>query len=46
MYRIKETPDIPDIMSTLLAPLDGKPPSKEEMDLLTGDSQLAIAGGR
>ncbi|KAH8597073.1 putative cytochrome P450 [Bisporella sp. PMI_857] len=42
--EIKEQ-NIPDISSVLVAPFKGKPPTKEELNLLTGDSQLIIAAG-
>lgn len=44
--RMKQEPDVPDIMSTLLKPLGGREPTTEEADLLTGDSQLVITAGR
>lgn len=44
--RMKHEPDIPDIMSALLKPLEGREPTTEESDLLTGDSQLVITAGR
>ncbi|KAL6896980.1 cytochrome P450 [Trichoderma evansii] len=43
--RMKQEPDVPDIMSTLLKPLGGREPTTEEADLLTGDSQLVITAG-
>ncbi|KAH8803373.1 putative cytochrome P450 [Xylogone sp. PMI_703] len=43
--RMKETPDIPDIMSALLAPLKGQQPNKQDSQLLIGDAQLIIAAG-
>ncbi|EEA26095.1 hypothetical protein TMatcc_005654 [Talaromyces marneffei ATCC 18224] len=43
--RMKNTPDIPDITSTLLAPLEGKKISTEDLNLLVGDSQLMMAAG-
>lgn len=44
--RMQREPDIPDIMSTLLAPLGGREPNQEETDLLVGDAQLIIGAGR
>ncbi|TVY75789.1 Tryprostatin B 6-hydroxylase [Lachnellula suecica] len=46
IQRMKESPDIPDIMSVLLAPLEGHQPSEQEMNLLVGDSQLILGAGR
>ncbi|KAK1248803.1 hypothetical protein MKX08_007023 [Trichoderma sp. CBMAI-0020] len=43
--RMKLEPDVPDIMSALLKPLEGREPTTEEADLLTGDSQLVITAG-
>ncbi|KAM7196881.1 Cytochrome P450 [Naviculisporaceae sp. PSN 640] len=46
--RMQNTPEIPDIMETLLTSFrgDGKtPPSQDEYDLLVGDSQLIIVAG-
>jgi hypothetical protein len=40
------TPDIPDMASTLLAPLNGRYPTAEELNLLTGDAHLIIGAGR
>ncbi|RFU79485.1 cytochrome p450 [Trichoderma arundinaceum] len=45
LARMKCEPDVPDIMSTLLGPLGGREPSKEETDLLIGDAQLIIGAG-
>ncbi|KAL7929595.1 cytochrome P450 [Trichoderma chlorosporum] len=45
LNRMKCEPEVPDIMSALLEPLNGREPSREEIDLLTGDSQLIIAAG-
>jgi tryprostatin B 6-hydroxylase len=42
---MQNTPDIPDITSSLLVPLEGKKVSREDMNLLVGDSQLMMAAG-
>ena len=33
-------------MTTLLSPLKGLEPNQQELDMLTGDSQLIIVAGR
>ncbi|OKL61205.1 hypothetical protein UA08_03406 [Talaromyces atroroseus] len=43
--RMQNTPDIPDITSSLLVPLEGKKVAQEDMNLLVGDSQLMMAAG-
>ena len=43
--RMTEKAEIPDIMSTLLEPLQGRKPTKHELNFLHGDSQLVIIAG-
>ena len=43
--RMKTKAVIPDVMSTLLEPLQGRSPTKQELNLLHGDSQLVIIAG-
>ncbi|KAH8689533.1 putative cytochrome P450 [Talaromyces proteolyticus] len=45
LKRMQNKPDIPDITSTLLAPLEGREPTTEDLNLLVGDSQLMMAAG-
>jgi len=44
-FKNQSPPDIPDIMSALLAPVHNRKPSQEDMNLLIGDSQLIIVAG-
>lgn len=43
--RMTEKVEIPDIMSTLLEPLQGRKPTERELDSLHGDSHLVIIAG-
>ena len=44
--RMKNKPDVPDVMSALLSSYGGATPSPDEMQMLCGDSQLIIVAGR
>lgn len=43
--RMSSKEIVPDIMTTLLAPLKGSKPSHEELEKLRGDSQLIVVAG-
>ena len=43
---LQTTPDVPDMASTLLAPLNGRYPTAEELNILTGDTHLIVGTGR
>ncbi|KAL8675594.1 MAG: hypothetical protein Q9168_000106 [Polycauliona sp. 1 TL-2023] len=43
--RMTEKVEIPDIMSTLLEPLQGRKPTEQELNAFHGDSQLVIIAG-
>ena len=45
LERMQNTPEIPDIMSAILAPHKDHPPTVDEMKMLVGDAQLIIAAG-
>ena len=42
----KAKADVPDIMTTLLSPLEGSKPNPDELAMLRGDSQLIVVAGR
>lgn len=44
--RMRNKPEVPDIMSALLSSYGDEIPSAEEMRVLTGDSQLIVTAGR
>ena len=44
--RMKTTPEVPDIMSALLQPYEKTPLTADDMQMLYGESQLAIVAGR
>ncbi|KAL4969448.1 cytochrome P450 [Aspergillus stella-maris] len=44
-YMLPTGQTIPDIASAMLAPLEGRTPTKYDLDLLTGDSQLIVVAG-
>ncbi len=46
LARMAAKPDVPDMMSALLAPLEGREPTQKELDLLIGDAQLIVGAGR
>jgi tryprostatin B 6-hydroxylase len=45
LERMKTNPGIPDITSVLLEPLKGRQPTKQDLDVLTGDTFLIITAG-
>ena len=42
----KAKPDVPDIMTTLLSPMEGSKPNPDQLAMLRGDSQLIVVAGR
>ncbi|KAL4931670.1 cytochrome P450 [Aspergillus undulatus] len=43
--RLQTDQSIPDIASAMLAPLNGRSPTKHELNLLSGESQLIVVAG-